>query len=157
MLYFAYGSNLDWNQMRERCPSAKFVCMAKLADHALAFTRRSETRRCGVADAVPKRGAHVWGVVYQIEEIDMDRLDASEGYRPSRPRNTNSYVREEQTVHENGDQTAPLLAAVYFANKQNDPPLPSAEYKRLIVEGAKSWHLPEDYVSALESIQVSRD
>jgi len=25
LLYFAYGSNLDWSQMKKRCPSAEFV------------------------------------------------------------------------------------------------------------------------------------
>ena len=40
MIYFAYGSNLDFVQMRSRCPSAQFVAVAKLPDHQLAFTRR---------------------------------------------------------------------------------------------------------------------
>ena len=42
--------------MKERCPSAKFVAVAKLTDHSLQFTRRSVNRGCGVADAVPERG-----------------------------------------------------------------------------------------------------
>jgi hypothetical protein len=29
MLYFAYGSNMNWDQMRERCPSARFEFVAK--------------------------------------------------------------------------------------------------------------------------------
>ena len=49
MLYFAYGSNMEWKQMRERCPSAMFVCIAKLKDRRLAFTRKSKDRGCGVA------------------------------------------------------------------------------------------------------------
>src|SRR5207247_4630457 len=32
-LYFAYDSNMDWAQMKERCPFAKFVCRAKLPSH----------------------------------------------------------------------------------------------------------------------------
>ena len=50
MLYFAYGSNLDWAQMKSRCPSATFVDRAKLKDHRLAFTRKSKDRDCGAAD-----------------------------------------------------------------------------------------------------------
>jgi len=57
MLYFAYGSNLDFAQMRDRCPSALFVAIAKLPDHRLAFTRKSIKRACGVADAVPEETA----------------------------------------------------------------------------------------------------
>jgi len=26
MLYFAYGSNLDWKRIKKRCPSASFYC-----------------------------------------------------------------------------------------------------------------------------------
>jgi len=52
MLYFAYGSNMDWNQIRGRCPSASFLGIAVLLDHRLAFSRYSTTRNCGVADAV---------------------------------------------------------------------------------------------------------
>jgi len=34
------------------------------------------------------------------------------------------------------------------------PPLPNADYKRLIVEGARFWHLPDDYVREMETIEV---
>ena len=30
MIYFAYGSNLDFTQMRKRCPSAQFIATARL-------------------------------------------------------------------------------------------------------------------------------
>jgi hypothetical protein len=57
MLTFAYGSNMDWNQMRERCPSSRFVGIAVLRDHKLAFTRKSLKRGCGVADLIAEGGA----------------------------------------------------------------------------------------------------
>ena len=40
MLYSAYGSMMDFREMRQRCPSAQFVAVAKLLDHLLQFTRR---------------------------------------------------------------------------------------------------------------------
>jgi hypothetical protein len=154
MLYFAYGSNLDWNQMLKRCPSAEFVCVAKLEDHQLAFTRRSVTRGCGVADALPHPGNHVWGVVYQIEGSDIGRLDACEGFKPERPKKESSYVREERKVYKDGVKAKPMLVSVYLANQEANPPHPNAEYKSLIVRGAKHWHLPEEYIAELERIQV---
>src|SRR5437762_294637 len=60
MLYFAYGSNLDWAQMKQRCPLAKFVCRAKLPAHRLAFTLKSARRDCGVADVLPDQAKDVW-------------------------------------------------------------------------------------------------
>jgi len=154
MLYFAYGSNLDWSQMRERCPSARFVSVAKLKDHRLAFTRKSVERRCGVSDVIPDRGLNVWGVVYEIDEPDLVRLDKCEGFVPGRGREENSYFREERYVYRDGNDDAPLLALVYFAIPQNNPPRPNAEYKRLIVDGARHWHLPVDYILELEQIEV---
>lgn len=155
MLYFAYGSNLDWSQMKGRCPSAQFVCIAMIKDHKLAFTRRSIERDCGVADVIQERGRTVWGVVYQISELeDIIQLDKSEGFKPGRSREANSYIREERHVYTDGTTEKPLLVSVYIANKQENPPLPSNEYKTLIVNGAKFWHLPEDYIKELEQIKV---
>ncbi|MBI5406703.1 MAG: gamma-glutamylcyclotransferase [Nitrospirae bacterium] len=153
MLYFAYGSNLDLNQMIERCPSARFVCKAKFNDHRLEFTRKSKNRGCGVADVIPTKGHDVWGVVYQIDERDIGQLDKSEGFRPGRQLEENAYLRTEYHVFAEGDMEKPLLVTIYIANKQENPPLPNSEYKSLIVEGAKYWHLPENYIKQLEQIK----
>jgi gamma-glutamylcyclotransferase (GGCT)/AIG2-like uncharacterized protein YtfP len=154
MLYFAYGSNMDWGQMRERCPSARFVCVAELRDHRLAFTRNSQNRGCGVSDAVPERGHHVWGVVYQIDDREIGYLDQAEGFRPGR--SENAYIREERHVYSDGNEQRPLSVFIYFAERQENPSLPNAEYKRLIVEGARYWHLPDAYIQELEQIEVMR-
>jgi hypothetical protein len=63
MFYFAYGSNMNWTQMRGRCPSARYVAIAVLRNHTLAFTRKSVKRGCGVADAVWSERQEMWGVV----------------------------------------------------------------------------------------------
>jgi len=44
MYYFAYGSNMNWTQMAQRCPSARFVSVARLKDHRFAITRQSRRR-----------------------------------------------------------------------------------------------------------------
>lgn len=35
-MYFAYGSNMDCDQLRQRCPTARFVAIAKLDAHRFA-------------------------------------------------------------------------------------------------------------------------
>jgi hypothetical protein len=50
-----------------------------------------------------------------------------------------------------------MAVYAYFAHPETNPPGPNAEYKRLIVEGAKFWHLPTDYVTELERIEIARD
>ena len=153
MLYFAYGSIMDWDQIRERCPSARFLGIAVLLDHRLAFSRYSSTRKCGVADAVESEGSEVWGVVYDIDEVDVGNLDKKEGFRPG---NINSsYQREQRHVILDGHRKKPLAVVVYFASPQPGTHLPSHIYKDLILSGANYWHLPENYIrDILEPIQV---
>ncbi len=46
-------------------------------------------------------------------------------------------------------------AAVYFANRQANPPLPSSDYKNLLVSGARYWELPPEYIRELEEVETS--
>jgi len=154
MLYFAYGSNMHSAQMKERCPSAKFVCRAKLPSHRLAFTLKSLERGCGVADVLHDETKDVWGVVYELPENELKDLDKDESFRPGRPDNQNAYTREDHFVWSDGDAERPLLVSLYRGHPQLDPPLPSSDYKRLIIEGARHWNLPTAYIRELESIQT---
>ena len=52
--YFAYGSNLNFEQMAYRCPEATAVGIAKLDGYELAFRR-------GYLTILPKEGASVEG------------------------------------------------------------------------------------------------
>lgn len=154
MLYFAYGSNMDWQQMKERCPSARFVGVAVMRDHKLGFTRESTRRGCGVADAVAEDGRSLWGVVYEITDLDLSRLDISEGYMPGR--NKNSYWRREQIVYASHPLNYPITVVTYFAEREDNPPMPNETYKNQILEGARYWHLPAEYIAELENIEVAR-
>jgi gamma-glutamylcyclotransferase (GGCT)/AIG2-like uncharacterized protein YtfP len=144
---------MNWNQMRERCPASRFVGIAVLRDHKLAFTRESVNRGCGVADVVAQDGAQVWGVVYEIDDLDVGKLDAAEGFRPGRDKN--SYYRRECLVFLDGDSQRPLTVSTYFGDPQPNPPLPNAAYKNLILTGARYWHLPEEHIRELEQIEVN--
>jgi len=155
MLYFAYGSNMQFDQMRERCPSARFVCAARLKDHRLAFTRLSKNRQCGVADVLPSTGADVWGAVFQIDETEIGALDKSEGYRPGRPRIENAYERSEVHVERVGEGKEALAVWIYTVATKMKPNLkPSQEYKQLILDGGRMWHLPALYIQQLEAIET---
>jgi gamma-glutamylcyclotransferase len=120
VLYFAYGSNMDWERMKERCPTAKFVTTALLPEHKLAFTRKATTgkfRGHGVADVVKSSEDSVWGVVFQIDEIDLGRVHKYEGYNPNIP-DTDGYKREERRVLEDGKENLPLTVWTYVVQKK---------------------------------------
>jgi gamma-glutamylcyclotransferase (GGCT)/AIG2-like uncharacterized protein YtfP len=143
MYYFAYGSNMNWPQMQRRCPSARFICIGRLPDYRFGITRHSRLRDCGTANVIPAPGREVWGVVYEVDDRDLALLDAFEdGYR-----------RETLVIHGEADQ--PLTALVYVAALERNVPPPNAEYKRLIIEGARHWRIPGVYLATLEAIQAA--
>jgi hypothetical protein len=143
---------MNWQQMKKRCPSARFVSIALLPEYKLAFTRKSINRGCGVADVVSEPGQKVWGVLYQLNQLDVEKLDLSEGYKMGREKN--SYWRRECEALQDGDDRRSLTVFTYFGEPQLAPPSPNAEYKTLIVSGARYWNLPDNYVRDLESIEV---
>lgn len=154
MHYFAYGSNLDPDQMLDRCPSAVFVHRAVLDGFELAFTRWSTRRRCGVTDVVPAPGEHVWGVVYELSDADGLRLDGFEGYTPGRARNW--YARVQRTVAIDGDPSRPLAVATYeVVDRSPTPFAPSADYLDHLLRGAAHWGLPEAYQARLRRVATA--
>lgn len=80
VLYFAYGSNLDDEQMRLRCASARAVARAVLPNYALAFGGFSHRWDGAVASVVRARGARVEGLLYRLDDVDLRALDRFEGH-----------------------------------------------------------------------------
>jgi gamma-glutamylcyclotransferase len=147
--YFAYGSNMSPAQLAERCPSVRFLCVAKLENYRLAFTRHSANRGCGVADIVPAPGQAVWGVLFELSEDDLKVLDRFEGANQSPP----AYQRVNvQVSTENGQSFNALTYEV--AAKSAVPLRPDKRYLGLILEGALTWRLPSEYQRALQQNEV---
>ena len=71
-LYLAYGSNINLEQMKYRCPHSKIVGTAMLPDYELEFR--------GVATIVPKKGAEVPVLMWEIDQRDELSLDRYEGF-----------------------------------------------------------------------------
>ena len=74
-LYAAYGSNLNIEAMRERCPHATVVGTAQLADTGLEYRGR-DTRI--YLTLVPKKGESVPLGIWSVTESDEDALDCYE-------------------------------------------------------------------------------
>ena len=47
-----------------------------------------------------------------------------------------------------------LDALIYIAAIEENVPRPNAEYRRLMVEGARQWNLPPSYIASLEALEV---
>ena len=77
MLYAAYGSNLNKEQMAERCPDAVYIGKAYLRDFKLNF-RQSKTGYYLTIDK--SEGGEVPVAVYWISEKDNEYLRIKEGF-----------------------------------------------------------------------------
>jgi len=153
VLYVARVSIMNWNQMRGRCPSPRFVGIAILPDRQLGFTRKSNKRGYGVADVVATNGSQLRDVVYELVDLDVGKCDASAGVMPGREKNL--YYRRDCVVFLHGEEQRPLTVSACFADRQDNPPLPNAEYKSHVLAGARHWQQPGGYIRQLGQIEVS--
>jgi len=144
--YFAYGSNMNQEQMTERCPSATLVGVAELQDYRLAFSIFSPKRLCGCADIIPSSGESVYGLLYQLPEVDMAALDTFEG-APVHYRRTTVQVRSRNEMVE--------AQSYEVVSKQSDVH-PSAHYLGLIQNAAARNAFPKKYKDFLRSIGTLR-
>jgi gamma-glutamylcyclotransferase (GGCT)/AIG2-like uncharacterized protein YtfP len=144
MFYFAYGSNMNWRQMQRRCPSSRFVCTAHLPGYRFAIARHSRLRDCGTANIFPEPGSMVWGIVYAVLEQEMLIMDSFE----------DGYSRQTHFVCNVNAVPSSYEVITYVAPKETAVPLPNAEYKRLMLEGARHWQLPADYCFMLEQLEA---
>ncbi len=74
-LYFAYGSNINLDQMKRRCPGAVPIMPVVLNNYELSFRGMG-----GVATILPKEGAKVHGLLWDLTPACEHSLDRYEGY-----------------------------------------------------------------------------
>lgn len=148
-LYFAYGSNLDIEQVKRRCGNSgnvRKVSIGYLPDHKLAFTQYYQEWGGGVADVIESPNDCVWGIVYEITREGLELLDKYEGY-------PNDYTRVKRTIITLDGHT--LLAWVYSVlRKDGDFIAPSQRYINIIRRTAKESGFPKNYLSYLNSIKT---
>jgi len=157
MFYFAYGSNLDPEQMRSRCPDHVVVGLGELRDHRLSFPLTSHDWGGGVASVAVAHGSSVWGVVYDLKETDLAALDGYEHFvGPGNQHNL--YDRESASVQlvraDDGSFPRRLRVWVYIARPAN-PAAPSRRYLEAILRGARHHRLPEEYLTRLAATPVA--
>ena len=139
VLLFAYGSNMAAEEMREFAPEARFAGLARLAGFALELRRRSIRWGGGAADIVERPGAEVWGVLYEVPELNA--LDAKEG-------TGFAYRRREVEVE---TEDGPCSAVAYeVIDKEPEQIPPTADYRDLLLRAAHQRGLPNAYIAALE-------
>ncbi|MBN1367136.1 MAG: gamma-glutamylcyclotransferase [Dehalococcoidales bacterium] len=116
--------------MKERCPDSKPVSSATLPNYKLIFVGWSRQWQGGLASIRRVQGGKVSGVVYEISDKDLNRLDKAKGF-------PNDYNRIKVIVFDE-DGTA-MEAVTYVKTGQPEDSQPSKEYASIIYQGYREW------------------
>ena len=147
MRFFAVGTNMDEELLRNWIPSARRLTIASLSGFTLRWHKRSSdggklaALRTGHPDDV------VWGVVYEVDGLGWQQID--EGQRAA------GYRDERVTVV--GPDGAEHDASVYVARAEmiDDSMMPMRSYRDPIVNAARANGLPAEYVDELARTPVA--
>jgi gamma-glutamylcyclotransferase (GGCT)/AIG2-like uncharacterized protein YtfP len=141
MMYFAYGSNLNWEQMKQRCPDCFPVARATLKGWKLQFR--------GPLDIEPDARSEVHGAVFSISEDDLEALDQYEGF-------PNCYTRKTVTMLDNKREQ--LISAIVYVmtrtRKGKGLYMPSKGYLQCCLQGYEDFGIPETQIwDALDRVE----
>jgi AIG2-like family len=143
-IYAAYGSNLDPEQMRQRCPHAPLIGTGWLEGWRLAFGGEDLGWEGALATIVEEPGSRVFVALYDMTPYDAMRLDAWEGA------DSGLYDKIRVRVQTLDGGPAGVLAWTYVLNGYEGG-LPSARYLGVMADAAEAAGAPDDYVDALRT------
>lgn len=144
--YIAYGSNLNIEQMRYRCPAATVVGTAIIKGYQLLF-KGSKTGSYLTIEKNETKSVPV--VVWSVMESDEKALDRYEGY-PS------FYYKAEMEIDVIGIKTKKKYrkkAFVYIMHEDREIGIPSKYYVETCLNGYRSFGFSPRYLE--EAIKIS--
>ena len=130
MLYFAYGSNMNQERLKERGVEFENPRSAILRDYILKFNKiNSKVENAGYANIEASAGSIVEGILYEVTEDGLKSLDKYEGV------GSGDYCRKEVEVFTKDNK--PHLAITYIAcpEKIRDNLKPTKEYLNHLLKG----------------------
>jgi len=135
--YFAYGSNIDPQQMAIRCPSSKLAAKATLNEYRFIINEQ------GVASIIAEEGSKVEGLLWDLSPSDINWLDRYEGLQAG--------LYEKCLVQISLENGKVVLAFAYVATNANRG-TPRPDYLERIVGNAEKHSFSSAYVSYLRSL-----
>tara|TARA_B100001094_G_scaffold199982_1_gene194041 strand:+ start:5730 stop:6647 length:918 start_codon:yes stop_codon:yes gene_type:complete len=150
MLYFGYGSNLDWNDWKGFCErngrspdGFTEIEPAWILGHNLKFHYHSTGRNGGAADVFPLNHFHATpGALFELDEDTWQTMDMKEGVR-------GGYYKPKEVlvVRKSGEICTALTYVVCEGKIKPHYTKPSAEYEGLIRRGLLCRELPDNGLS----------
>ncbi len=139
--YIAYGSNLNVQQMRWRCPEARIIGTAELEGWRLMY-KGSKTGSYLTIE--PEEGCTVPVAVWDVSPADEAKLDRYEGF----PR---FYYKRDLTIDIKGIRTGKVRrrsAFVYIMHEEHPLGLPHPGYVEVCEEGYRYFGFDEAVLDA---------
>lgn len=140
--YFAYGSNMDEEQMASRCPGAEMLAKVTIPDHRFALDE------AGVATILPAKGNHVEGLLWSVTPEDVKNLDRYEGVA------VGCYRKETLPID---DYKPGCVALVYLSNRDLTPRRERSGYMERIIQAAFDHRFSESYIQMLQTFCADRE
>ena len=136
MLYFAYASNMNHAQMKERCPGGRFLRPVVLQGHRFVYDGYSVNRQGATANIIKSEVDRVRGALFEITEKDRLALDSYEGY----PKDYDRKIVDVKDAEGNAYAAMTYFRPVRALGK------PHPDYEKVILAGARDCKLPEEYI-----------
>jgi hypothetical protein len=147
--YFAYGSNMNLAQMKQKCLRPKILGIARLPGYKVEFYGYSAIWDGAQETVIPDLESEVWGVLYELSFSDSEQLDV---YEDARFDGAGTYFNYPVEVVDSY-QTM-IDALIYKKNILLEAQLPSTEYLNFIVQGATEQGLPGTYIRLLQNMKT---
>lgn len=127
--YIAYGSNLNMEQMLDRCPKAEVYASGELRDYELLF--KGDEDGVAYATVEPRMGGVVPVGVWTITPRCERALDGYEGF-------PDFYYKKTVTVQTNRGAVEGLI---YIMDESYPVALPERYYVDICLDGYDDFHL----------------
>ena len=138
-LYAAYGTNLDPEQMRARCPHSPVYGTGWLDGWRLTFGAEELGWEGALATVVESPESRVFVLLYDVPAADEALLDVWEGHQ------SGLYRKLRVRVH---TLDGSVLSWLYVLDGYEGG-VPSARYLGIMAEAAERAGAPRDYVADL--------
>ncbi len=164
ILYFAYGSNMDEDDFNKRCQEKGWRAVkfqnrqaVRLNGYRLTFNYRSEYWKAGAANIMESEKDCVYGLLVELEDIDLGTLRKKEGYQEDC--SDCSYNEVCVTVERLCDRKVVPYVKTYKVSKSREmrdyqPPM-KHYLNDLIIKNAEKYRFPVEYIEHLRSFPTA--
>lgn len=148
MLYFAYGSNMNWDDLDKWCESKGYNCLhpgtwvekGVINGYRLEFNHYSYSRNGGALNIVKYSNEKVCGVLFDLSEEDFKKVEEKEGSKYE-IKSVNVYLSD----------TEEIKGAKTFRVKDTRKHYsPSSEYLDVVLAGADYFNLEEECIAQIK-------